>query len=216
MDHSQEWKPTGMDDGKLHRFENKMTQTNPGRLNTQQRALLPKLSAANINPDSFFATDYLNHYNEIVMLMEMLPDMPDMLEEALEWKPKSYPDHFSESQFQAKDLAVEAFYAAPTQAREALDAVCSLLDKAIMQTMHGLKIVAADSRGLSESAKQLLQGRITDIQTLLMKLNQVIHGKHGAAFIEDLFKVGSPTEAPADKSDGGEAQSQADIDKLFD
>jgi hypothetical protein len=41
------------------------------------------LAAANINPQSGLATDYLNHFNEAIMLLEMIPDMPDCVEDFL-------------------------------------------------------------------------------------------------------------------------------------
>src|SRR3546814_1723486 len=31
----------------------------------------------NINQNTLLATDYLNHFNEIIMLLEMLPSMPE-------------------------------------------------------------------------------------------------------------------------------------------
>jgi hypothetical protein len=42
------------------------------------------LKAANINPATGLATDYLNHYNEIAMMIATLGDMPDMREPVLE------------------------------------------------------------------------------------------------------------------------------------
>ena len=45
------------------------------------------LKAANVHPDTGLATDYLNHFNEVVMLLEMLPDMPDFAEDVLAWEP---------------------------------------------------------------------------------------------------------------------------------
>ena len=43
------------------------------------------------------------------MLLELTPDMPDMLEEAKAWQPKDYKDHFQDSDFAEKDLACEAY-----------------------------------------------------------------------------------------------------------
>jgi hypothetical protein len=43
-----------------------------------------KVRDTNINEQTLLATDYLNHFNEIVMLLEMVPDMPEMLEDAKE------------------------------------------------------------------------------------------------------------------------------------
>ena len=53
-----------------------------------------QLRAANINPRSGLATDYLNHFNEAIMLLEMVPDMPECAEDFLTWTPLSYAEHF--------------------------------------------------------------------------------------------------------------------------
>lgn len=52
-------------------------------------AIREKAAGSNLDPKTLLATDYLNHFNEIVMLLEMIPDMPDILEDAKEWQPKS-------------------------------------------------------------------------------------------------------------------------------
>src|SRR5579859_1703196 len=75
------------------------------------------LSAANINPRTGLATDYLNHFNEAVMLLEMIPDMPECAEDFLSWRPLSYAEHFTASNFKARDLAVEAYNAADARIR---------------------------------------------------------------------------------------------------
>jgi len=67
------------------------------------------LRAANINPRSGLATDYLNHFNEAIMLLEMVPDMPECAEDFLTWTPLSYAEHFWASNFKARDLAIEAY-----------------------------------------------------------------------------------------------------------
>ena len=58
------------------------------------------LRAANINPRTGLATDYLNHFNEAVMLLEMIPDMPECAEDFLGWQPLSYRRAFHGVQFQ--------------------------------------------------------------------------------------------------------------------
>ena len=67
------------------------------------------LRAANINPRTGLATDYLNHFNEAIMLLEMVPDMPECAEDFLTWTPLSYAEHFWASNFKARDLAIEAY-----------------------------------------------------------------------------------------------------------
>ncbi|MSO72969.1 MAG: hypothetical protein EXQ84_05100 [Rhodospirillaceae bacterium] len=68
-----------------------------------------KVAVTLINPDSLLATDYLNHFNEVVMLIGMLPDMPDMLPDCEAWKPKSYPEHFLNAGLTYGALAAEAY-----------------------------------------------------------------------------------------------------------
>ncbi|WP_342359128.1 hypothetical protein [Terrarubrum flagellatum] len=38
-------------------------------------------------------TDYLNHFGELVMLLEMLPDMPEAIDDARGWAPRTYLQH---------------------------------------------------------------------------------------------------------------------------
>jgi len=174
----------------------------------KQAELQPSLAAANINPESFLATDYLNHYNEIVMLLEMIPDMPELIEDTEDWAPKSYKQHFEDSGFQAKGLAISAFDMAPIEIKTAFEGVCAELDKSIITTLAGLKTLNVAERGFSPEARDLVQMRVSNIQELLMKLNQVVHGKPG---IVVQFEAPQEIKETAEK-----VETQEDIDKLFD
>ncbi len=76
---------------------------------TDRAAREAELLAANINPRTGLATDYLNHFNEAIMLLEMIPDRPDCAEDFLRWQPLSYREHFTASNFKARDLAISAY-----------------------------------------------------------------------------------------------------------
>src|SRR3546814_2388545 len=67
----------------------------------------------NINQNTLLATDYLNHFNEIIMLLEMVPSMPECYRDAVEWRPKSYAQHFRDSCFSDAELAILASENAP-------------------------------------------------------------------------------------------------------
>ena len=43
-----------------------------------------------VNPVSGLANDYLNLFNELVMMLEQIPQMPELLQDLLAWKPVSY------------------------------------------------------------------------------------------------------------------------------
>ena len=171
------------------------------RYTPEQLDLQKKLEQANINPASFLATDYLNHYNEIVMLMEMIPDMPELIEDLYEWSPKTYEQHFCESGFEQRSLAIEAYQNAPATIKTAFDYVNRVLSSTVQSTIEGLKLVSASNRGLSGDAKMLVTRRISDIQKLLMDLNGIIHGK-----------IPQIVEEKATEDD---VQTQEEIDKLF-
>lgn len=79
------------------------------------------LIGANINPHTGLATDYLNHFNEAIMLLEMIPDMPECAGEFLNWQPASYRNHFMASNFKARELAISAYDSADPAIRTEFD-----------------------------------------------------------------------------------------------
>ena len=85
------------------------------------------LRAANINPRTGLATDYLNHFNEAVMLLEMVPDMPECAEDFLVWRPLSYGEHFHASNFKARDLAIESYESADAITRAEFDNITNAM-----------------------------------------------------------------------------------------
>ena len=97
------------------------------RTGPEQAARAAQLRAANINPRTGLATDYLNHFNEAIMLLEMIPDMPECSEDFLEWRPLSYSEHFTASNFKARDLAIEAYETADTGIRAEFDKLTSAM-----------------------------------------------------------------------------------------
>jgi hypothetical protein len=92
-----------------------------------QAARAAQLRAANINPRTGLATDYLNHFNEAIMLLEMIPDMPECSEDFLAWQPLSYSEHFTASNFKARDLAIEAYEAADAKIRTEFDSLTTAM-----------------------------------------------------------------------------------------
>ena len=86
-----------------------------------------QLRAANINPRTGLATDYLNHFNEAVMLLEMIPDMPECAEDFLAWHPLTYREHFMASHFKARELAIEAYDSADAIIRAEFDNITSAM-----------------------------------------------------------------------------------------
>jgi hypothetical protein len=97
------------------------------------------LQAANINPHTGLATDYLNHFNEVVMLMDLLPSMPELRDEILAWQPADYKTHFQQTGFREKDLAMEAYDLAPACYRRPFDEIISVLTGQIIDVQDLLR-----------------------------------------------------------------------------
>jgi len=103
-----------------------------------------------INSVTLLSTDYLNHFNEAVMLLEIVPDMPDMLDDVREWQPKTYQEHFADSQFKMRDLAIEAYDASPPEFRQPFDATIVKLNRMVAEAVDtvGTAIAAGDPERL--------------------------------------------------------------------
>jgi aspartate carbamoyltransferase catalytic subunit len=115
---------------------------------SHSRTLARLVRGKNINETSLLATDYLNHFNEIIMLIELIPSMPDCLVEAKAWQPKSYAQHFRDSSFNDKELAILAFENSPPRFREPFDSAVATLDALVIQGLE--KIDAAVDSGNEE------------------------------------------------------------------
>lgn len=81
-----------------------------------------------VNPASGLANDYLNIFNEIVMLIEQLPDMRELEGDLLAWRPISYRDYFSKSVLPGSQSAIEAYEALDNRFRRKFEEVVQELD----------------------------------------------------------------------------------------
>ena len=113
------------------------------------------MRAANINPRTGLATDYLNHFNEAIMLLEMVPDVPECVEDFLGWRPLSYAEHFTASHFKARDLAIEAYDSADANIRAEFDNITSAMTS----------ILTAVSEAMREARQDKTRARLAEQAT---------------------------------------------------
>lgn len=153
-----------------------------------------RLAAANIHPDTRLATDYLNHFNEVVMLIDMLPMMPDCAPDVVAWQPCSYPDHFRLSHFKERDLAIAAYEAADPERRRAFDDTVARIDAAMINLQRMIIDAPMDALPI-EALTDLSEMRI---KPLLAHAMGLINGAPVASMVTE---------------DTGDAQSA--VDALF-
>lgn len=147
------------------------TSSETGHSFGELRARAKELLAANINPRTGLATDYLNHYNEAIMLLEMIPDMPECAEDFLAWHPLTYAEHFRASNFKARDLAIAAYDAAAPTIRAQFDAITASMTTILVAVGNALRQVQQD-----HSRARLAQEAIGWVKPLVMQAGAVING----------------------------------------
>src|ERR1700692_2983655 len=127
----------------------------PHQPSPDEAARAALLRAANINPRTGLATDYLNHFNEAVMLLEMIPDMPECAEDFLDWHPLSYAEHFTASNFRARDLAISAYNSADPAIRAEFDNITSAMTSILTAVGSAMRAVRQDTTSAQLDARGL-------------------------------------------------------------
>ena len=147
-----------------------------------------RVKGTTIDAGTLLSTDYFNLFNEVIMLLGMLGDMPDMLDEVIAWKFKTYEQHFAESGLAFAPLAIEAYPHAPPSAREHFERTIQRMH----DTVEEAKLVLADLRGQVDVP--LLAEQAMNYSMMLQQMvdtgSAIIHGIDGIldqSAIDDLF-----------------------------
>ena len=139
------------------------------------QAFRKKVQGTNINEQTLLATDYLNHLNEPIMLFEMLGDVPELLDELAAWHPKSYVEHFADSSFTDKALAIEAYGVAPEIYRKPFDETVENANRCIAAAIEALSKLR--EAGRDDEIRTLAAEVSRMLLTLVDKASSIIHGQ---------------------------------------
>lgn len=131
-------------------------------------------AGTNINQQTLLATDYLNHFNEIIMLFEMVPSMPMIFEEITVWQPKSYVQHFEESGFSDKGLAIEAYNHVPSDIYCCFIETVYELDAAVLGIIEELGPLLETSP--PEQLEEICKSHTIDLMCHIDRLSAIING----------------------------------------
>lgn len=137
------------------------------------------LAAANINPATGLATDYLNHFNEAIMLLEMIPSLPECTDDFLAWQPLTYAEHFHASNFKARDLAIAAYEACDESIRQPFDNITHAMTS-ILQAVHG----AMQQARQDETKMHLAEQTVGWLMPLIAQASGIINGTAAAADVD--------------------------------
>ena len=98
------------------------------------------LATANVNLKTRLATDYLNHFNEAIMMLELVPTMPDCIEDLMQWRVMSYREHFLATHQKHRDMVLVAYETADPHAKSLLDACVHMMDEILTATRDALHL----------------------------------------------------------------------------
>lgn len=140
------------------------------------------LAKANIMPRTGFATDYLNVFNEAVMLFGLLPDMHEMIEELVVWDALSYEEHFRRSNFHAKELAIAVYHLIPPERKEPFDNLSRELGHMVKSAIKDAEKMINNQEDLSEYCSETCFA----LQSVIMMLDGMIHGNVAESSQDDV------------------------------
>ncbi len=87
------------------------------------------IASSLVNPASGIANDYLNLFNEIIMLIEQLPSMPELIDDIKAWRPTTYREYFASSPLPGRSSALEAYEKLDLEFRTEFEKVVADLDQ---------------------------------------------------------------------------------------
>lgn len=178
-----------------------------------------KLAAdTNVNAKTLLATDYLNHFNEVVMLLELTPSMPDCFEDVRDWQPLTYEEHFENGVLRERAFVIAAYDNAPPAARDPFDdTVAMIVDRLIEGLEEVRTLTTVDRLPLLANTVETITGEVRQLIDLASAIINAGDQALTQAAIDAVLTRSeeTPNEGVA-ASKQQEVLDQSAIDALFD
>lgn len=149
-------------------------------------APIPEPALGLVNPTTGLANDYLNVFNEILLLLEFLPTMPEMTEEALAWQPRTYTEYFAASTLPDAKHALEAYETVDPALRKKFESVLTRLNEIVVDAQRTLA---------EESTRPDYPDSIVGSCEATAEQMRI-----GLAYVNRLINEGGPSSAGASRS----------------
>ncbi len=149
------------------------------------RARLAELAArakTGIDASSGLASDFLNQFNEVSMLLDMSAGDVELLDELADWKPRGYVAHFEASNFSDTALVLEAYALSPQDTRRRFDALAAELGTAIAEGLAALGALAGDRAAVGAASQALA----AEVRARIDALSAIIHPVETIASNDDI------------------------------
>lgn len=134
------------------------------------------------------ASDFLNQFNEITMLLEVAQSDADLLDCLHSWRPRGYIEHFETSHLRDSALVIEAYRLCPAAIRLRFDRMSHALSSSILCGLAELRALTGDDN--ADAAKRAGRALAATIRERVDSLSALIHPTERApsnAEISELF-----------------------------
>ncbi len=121
-----------------------------------------------VNPNSGLANDFLNQYNEVLLLVENLPILlPEMVEELLAWNAKTYEEYFTSSPLPGGDVAIKIYHTLDREFRKKFETQISRINK-----LAGKAVIV-----ISERNKDREELAAEDVELFCMQISKKLRAE---------------------------------------
>jgi hypothetical protein len=150
-------------------------QTN--NMDNDTRESLEKRAASLINPKSGIANDFINHFADVFLLIENFPLLlPEMVDDMLLWRAKSYREYFSNSNLPGKDAALKSYEELEPEFRRDFEVMIAKLNMMALDDIYYIK----QHRGLNgqvnpRDVADFCRKATTQFKDLLDKIANVVN-----------------------------------------
>jgi hypothetical protein len=132
--------------------------TSRTKSSAEKKQKLSKLSPS--KPESSavigkLSTDYLNCFNEIMMVIELAAEMPEMIEELIVWRPITYVEHFEKSGLRHAEVSIAGYTQLAPLRRQEFDILSDALNRLAVMTISSM----------ADAQEPMLRKAIADIAT---------------------------------------------------
>jgi len=138
------------------------------------RALCARAEGTNVNATTLLTTDYFNHFNEAIMLIGLVPDMPEMLDEVKAWHPISYQEHFEASSIADRDLAIEAYAHVPERYKKPFETTITQMNELVADAVA--TIGDCIEKGEDDMMREVAESHSRALQRLVDVAGAIVHG----------------------------------------
>lgn len=135
------------------------------------------LTGTNINPVTMLATDYFNHFNDIEMVLEILPSTPECFAEIADWQPKGYIEHFAQSGLRDAPVAMAAYLRVDPALKAAFLAIIEELNTVTLQAIEKVRATLPD---IGDEGAAICNEAASEMRALLNEASALVNGTSAA------------------------------------